>query len=179
MDQLNGHVAKPLDQWIEDGYRPPNPKAVSEGLENQRIRELDCLGEGTSNTSNYSDYSNPSNPSLTYSDTSNPSDTTLYEKSFWESLVAVARQTPVPECAKHLLNPKIRLLSTMCLLLQRNAGDKDFYFSSYVAGPLLDVFQPKAHRFFMVLCHHRIISKTHRGGKKQANRYRFIGGRNP
>src|SRR5262249_17530904 len=97
-------------------------------------------------------------------------------ETFFTSLMDVVDVTPVPKEAAHLLHPKLRLLAALCVVLQRNAGDKDFSLSCHCAGPLLGVSHKQAWLYLRALCDQKLLKLTTKGSQRRANRYRCLMG---
>lgn len=91
-----------------------------------------------------------------------------------------AIQLEPPEIAieKYPNNPKLKILVSLCLELQRAAGENPFFLSARTAGKLLDVSPMQASRWFFLLRSDGILRLVSKGGTaetvRQASRYRYI-----
>ena len=86
-----------------------------------------------------------------------------------------AKQADLPAAAMQYESDKIRLLVAVCRELQREAGDKPFFLSSYWVGQRFGIGSMRAWRWLRRLCDDGVLELIRKGNRQEANEYRYGG----
>lgn len=88
-----------------------------------------------------------------------------------------AKREPTPKCARRFEDPRMQRLVAVCRVLQRYAGDREFYLSCRTAATFLELSHEVAARWLRLLQQLRIIQAVgkYERATGKAKRYRYLG----
>jgi hypothetical protein len=103
------------------------------------------------------------------------------DSEFFQAVMERVASSPLPQVAGQFFDSKIRLLISICQVLQEAAGQgRAFYLAYRTAGKLIGVADPKkVQRWMLMLCRRGVLDQVSRGipGRKSttASEWRYIG----
>lgn len=92
-------------------------------------------------------------------------------------MLAATEQEELPACAVPFEDPRMRRLIAICRVLQRHAGDGEYYLSCRKAGELLGISHKTAAIWLRLLEQLGIIRTERKGDQStgRASRFRYLG----
>jgi hypothetical protein len=91
-----------------------------------------------------------------------------------DGILAVARESEVPEVALQYEQPNVRLVVSICRELQRRVGTEPFFLSCRKLGSMVNVDHTTASRWLYLLVQDGILRLVKTGNSYKAHRYRYL-----
>lgn len=90
--------------------------------------------------------------------------------------IETARKRATPACAERYPEPMVKLLVTLCAVLQERSGEYPFYLAANSVMDELQVAQVTVSRWLRALVADGVLERVKLGHRGKASEYKYLGG---